>query len=95
VTLHFVHGIQAIGHSAQVQPFENHLILRQSSYNTRQVSNYAGSQACVPINSSDTCCLLGVYSVSPAGFGTASARVHTGGREFFYQECYTLLKMEL
>lgn len=29
VTLYFIHGVKAIGHRAQVQPFEHHLILGQ------------------------------------------------------------------
>jgi hypothetical protein len=31
VTLHFVHGVQAVGHRTQVQPLEHHLILGQGS----------------------------------------------------------------
>lgn len=39
VALHFIHGVKAIGHGAQVQPFENHLVLGESSCNTRHVRN--------------------------------------------------------
>lgn len=31
VALYFIHGVSAVGHGAQVQPLENHFILRQSS----------------------------------------------------------------
>lgn len=30
VALYFIHGVGAIGHGAQVQPLENHFILRKS-----------------------------------------------------------------
>lgn len=31
VALYFVHGVEAVGHGAQMQPFENHLILGKGS----------------------------------------------------------------
>lgn len=31
VALYFIHGVGAVGHSAEVKPFENHFVLRQSS----------------------------------------------------------------
>lgn len=31
VALYFIHGVSAVGHGAQVQPLENHFVLRQST----------------------------------------------------------------
>ena len=31
VALNFIHGVEAIGYSAEMEPFENHLILGKSS----------------------------------------------------------------
>lgn len=39
VALYFIHGVSAVGHSAQVQPLENHFILRQSSCTERWGTN--------------------------------------------------------
>lgn len=33
VALDFVHGVETIGHGAQMEPFEHHLILGKSSWN--------------------------------------------------------------
>lgn len=36
VALNFIHWVEAIGYSAKMEPFENHLILGKSSWNTKQ-----------------------------------------------------------
>ena len=36
VALNFIHWVKAIGYSAKMEPFENHLILGKSSWNTEQ-----------------------------------------------------------
>lgn len=36
VALHLVHGVQAVGHGAQVEPLENHLVLGQSPWEKQQ-----------------------------------------------------------
>lgn len=38
VALYFVHGVEAVGHGAQVQPLEHHLVLGQGPWNTRAIS---------------------------------------------------------
>lgn len=36
VALHLVHGVQPVGHRAQVEPLENHLVLGQSPWEKQQ-----------------------------------------------------------
>lgn len=43
VALNFIHGVQAVGYSAQVEPFENHLILGEGSWN-KTVTGLLGQQ---------------------------------------------------
>ena len=69
VALYFIHGVEAVGHGAQMEPFENHLVLGESSCNTRQMSDPAHLLGL--LGTRGTAVVLRALTMSYAGFSTA------------------------